>query len=85
MSTPKDSADSLALSPGGKNENAEGQSKEQYLPQKGVNSAKGKSPKNPFNLADFVPEPSKGDSSASNELRRGLRQPKEPPTTRQST
>ena len=81
----KASADSLALSPGAKNGNAKGQAKEQYLPQKGVNTTKGKSSKNPFNLADFVPEPSKDDSPTSTELRRGFRRPKEPPATRQST
>ena len=81
----KDSAGSLALSPGAKNETAKGQSKEQYLPQKGVSATKGKSSENPFNLADFAPEPSKEDSSAPNKLRRGFRRPKEPATTQQST
>ena len=61
----KDSAGSLALSPGAKNETAKGQPKEQYLPQKGVSATKGKSPKNPFNLADFIPGPSQDDSSVS--------------------
>ena len=82
---PKASANSLALSPGVKNGNVKGQAKEQYLAQKGANTTKGKSPKNPFNLAGFVPEPSKGDSSAPNDSRRGFRRPKEPPTTKQST
>ena len=81
----KDSADSLALSPGAKNETAKGQSKEQYLPQKGVSATKGKSSKNPFNLADFIPGPSQDDPSDSNELWRGARRPKNPATTMHSS
>ena len=76
----KDSAGSLAFSPGAKNETAKGQSEEQYLPQKGVSATKGKSPENQFNLADFIPGPSQDDSSSSNEFRRGGRRPKNPPT-----
>ena len=81
----KDSADSLALSPGAKNETAKGQPKEQYLPQKGVSASKGKSSENQFNLADFIPGPSQDDSSASNVLRRGVRRPENPPTQVRST
>ena len=80
----KDSAGSLALSPGAENETAKGQPKEQYLSQKGVSAAKGESSENPLNLADFIPGPSQDDSSASKELRRGVRQPKDPPTTMHS-
>ena len=79
-SIPKDSAGSLASSPGAKNETAKGQSKEQNPPQKGVSATKGKSSENLFNLADFIPEPSQDDSSSSNEFRRGARRPKNPPT-----
>ena len=79
------SANSAALSPGVKNGNAEGKAKEQVMSQKGMNTSKGRSSENPFNLADFVPEPSKEDSSAPKDSWRGFRRPKEPPAMKQST
>ena len=55
------------------------------MSQKSMNTTKGQSPKNPFDLADFVPEPSKEDSPAPTDSRRGFRRPEEPSPTQQST
>ena len=58
-----------------KNANSEVKYLGEYFVRKG---------KNPFVLADVIPEPTKEESSNTSESWRGFRRPKEPPATQQA-
>ena len=61
--------------PEAKNANSQVKYLDEYFVRRG---------KNPFLLADAIPEPTKEESSNTSESRRGVRRPKEPPATQQT-
>ena len=72
---PQSKAKPPILPQDGKNAKSQVKYLDEYFVNKG---------KNPFNLAEVIPEPTKEESSNTNESRRGFRHPEEPTATQKA-